>query len=110
MVDTEHYLQEDSLLSPRQIRQITQRTDNLFFEKVTSAVTEHTELLALLIFRQPMSGRDIRKTLGISKRKMHTALKRLVKVGVVFQVKFESHTLYVVNSEHDSFIRSCIDS
>ncbi|HAW77692.1 MAG TPA: hypothetical protein DCW74_18400 [Alteromonas australica] len=104
----------DSASNPRagvsKIQNLHLALDDKKFQKIFTAITEHTELLALLSFRQPMSCKEIRRDLGFSKRTLHESLKRLTKVGVLIKINFEQHQLYVINGEHTSLIRSCLHS
>jgi len=110
MVRTGHRTPNYQGFDLRQVREIVVDTDYRQFQKIVTAITEHTELLALLCFRQPMSGKEIRAFLGTSKRTFHTSIKRLIKVGVVIKISFEHNTLYLVNGEHTQLIRSILDS
>ena len=104
----------DSARDPRarvsQVQNVHLALNDKKFQKVFTAITQHTELLALLSFRQPMSFKEIKRDLGFSKRTLHESLKRLIKVGVLIKINFEQHQLYVINGEHTSLIRSCLHS
>ena len=110
MAASKHAAQADIGFSVAQIQGIPLLADDRKLQKVFTAITEHTEMLALLSFRQPMSGKDMRSFLGISKKSLHTSVKRLCKVGVLIKVKFEHHQLYVINGEHTPLVRSCLNS
>lgn len=108
MVETGHRTPNYQGLDLRQVRKIPVDKDYRQFQKIITAVTQHTELLALLCFHQPMSGEEIRSTLGVSKGTFHTSIKRLIKVGVVIKISFEHNTLYLVNGEHTQLIQSLL--
>ena len=104
MAASKNAAQADIGFSVAQIQGIPLLADDRKLQKVI------TEMLALLSFRQPMSGKDMRSFLGISKKSLHTSVKRLCKVGVLIKVKFEHHQLYVINGEHTPLVRSCLNS
>ena len=106
MAARESYAPQDYGSDLRQVQNFLVSTDNREFQKVATAISEHTELLALLCFQQPLSSKEIRSHLGISKNKFQLAAKRLIKTGVLVQIKFEQHTLYVISSEHTALIES----
>ena len=110
MAVTESYLPRGSRLDSSEVQSLTVAADPRHIQKVNAAIAEHTELLALLMFRQPLSGNDIRDFLGISKGTFLRSIRRLIKVGVLTKVSFEQNTLYVIKGQHTKAIHSALNT
>ena len=110
MVRSESSVQDNPRFDAREAQNLAVAQDPVHIQKINIAITEHIELLALLVFRGPLSGKDIRDFIGISKATFHRSIKRLIKLGVLVQIKFEHNTLYVINGRHTKKIHSALNT
>ena len=110
MAVTASSLQTSPGLDAKEASCLSIAADPRHVQKVNIAIAEHTELLALLMFRQPLSGTDIRDFLGISKGTFLRSIKRLIRVGLLTRVRFEHDSLYVIKGQHTKAIQRALNT
>jgi predicted transcriptional regulator len=85
-------------------------TNNYEFKKISACVSHHSNLIYLLLCRQPLSLKEILDELGLSKQKLLRDLKQLRKYKLIVRVSFESHVLYVIDGNYNALIHSILSS
>ena len=77
-------------------------------KKRVSAIRLYEELIQLLVFRQPLSTKEIRSELYIPKDNLLRALRFLAQLDLICKISFETHTLYVLNGDYNSLIKTTL--
>lgn len=72
-------------------------TDYIQTKKRTTAIRANRYLIELLQSEQPLASIEIAEALGMSKVTALGNIKKLMRLDLVCQTKFEQHTLYCLN-------------
>lgn len=95
-------------IAQNKISKVVFYSDYTTAKKRVSAIRLYEELVQLLVFRQPLSTKEIRSELYSPKDNLLRALKSLVQLDLVRKISFETHTLYVLNGEYNSLIKTTL--
>ena len=87
---------------------VSQATREL--QKAVSAISAHSELLACLTYHQPLTAKEIRGLLGMSKETSTRRIRQLVKTGVVTKTSFEQDVLYTISSKYQDIVHTTLNS
>lgn len=69
----------------------------------------YSDVIRLLVFRQPLSVVELIKELNVPKQRLLRELSRLIKYNIVIRIDFESHVLYCINGKFNSIIQSVLN-
>lgn len=100
--------QDDSGVAKNKISKVVFYSDYTVNKKRTSAIRLYEELIQLLVFRQPLSTKEIRSELYIPKDNLLRALKSLIQLDLIRKISFETHTLYVLNGDYNLLIKNTL--
>lgn len=97
MVQAQNDEQNNSRTTGNEVQSKLFYTDYIQIKKRTTAIRTNRYLIELLQSEQPLSSIEIAEALGMSKVTTLGAIKKLMRLDLVCQTRFEQHTLYCLN-------------